>query len=209
VGNGETCRRATDAGIEEMPCPSPDGCTFGQGGACKPYGQLNVLIGDEDEMGSFIFRTTSYNSIRTLAARLHYLSAVSGNLLACLPLELRLRGKSTTQSYRAPIYYTDIGVRLGSTIETAITEARELDARRKGAGFDQVALDAVARAGFGNGAFEESIEDSAAVVDEFYPGEPVEDGSHGEGHDGTGTATAPSLKDRLDQRAALLGGKAA
>jgi len=209
VGNGETCRRATDAGIEEMPCPSPDECAFGQGGACRPYGRLNVLIGDEDEMGSFIFRTTSYNSIRTLAARLHYLSAVSGHLLACLPLELKLRGKSTTQSYRAPIYYTDIGVRLGSTIESAITEARELDARRKGAGFDQVALDAAARAGFGNGAFEESIEDGAAVVDEFYPGEPVEDGSHGEGHDGTGTATAPSLKDRLDQRAALLGGKAA
>ncbi|VVE41875.1 phage capsid protein [Pandoraea cepalis] len=209
VGNGETCRRVTDAGIEEMSCPSPDGCAFGQGCARKPYGRLNVLIGDEDEMGSFCFRTTSINSIRTLAARLHYFSAVSGNLLACLPLELKLRGKSTTQSYRAPIYYTDIGVRLGSTIETAITEARELDARRKGAGFDQVALDAAARTGFGNGAFEESIEDGAAVVDEFYPGEPGETGSHGEGHDGTETTTAPSLKDRLDQRAALLGGKAA
>ncbi|AVF39978.1 phage capsid protein [Pandoraea apista] len=209
VGNGETCRRATDAGIEEMSCPSPDGCAFGQGGACKPYGRLNVLIGDEDEMGSFIFRTTSYNSIRTLAARLHYLSAVSGHLLACLPLELKLRGKSTTQSYRAPIYYTDIGVRFGSTIESAIAEARELDARRKGSGFDQVALDAAARAGFGNGAFEESIEDSAAVVDEFYPEDEGNGGSHGEGLDGTETATAPSLKDRLDQRAALLVGKAA
>lgn len=209
VGNGETCRRATNAGIEEMPCPSPDGCAFGQGGACKPYGRLNVLIGDEDEMGSFCFRTTSINSIRTLAARLHYFSAVSGNLLACLPLELKLRGKSTTQSYRAPIYYTDIGVRLGSTIEAAITEAHELDVRRKGAGFDQVALDAAARTGFGNGAFEESIEDGAAVVDEFYPGEPGETGSHGEGRDGTETTTAPSLKDRLDQRATLLGGKAA
>lgn len=79
VGNGETCRRAGEAGIEELPCPSPDGCAFGQGHR-KPYGRLNVLIGDEDEMGSFIFRTTSYNSIRTLAARLHYFSAVSDNL---------------------------------------------------------------------------------------------------------------------------------
>jgi hypothetical protein len=70
-----------------------------------------VLIGDEDELGSFIFRTTSYNSIRTLAARLHYFAAVSGNLLACLPLELKLRGKSTTQSYRSAIYYVDLGVR--------------------------------------------------------------------------------------------------
>lgn len=79
VGNGEQCRRVTDAGIESLPCPSPDGCAFGRQGNCKPYGRMNVIIGDDDEMGSFIFRTTSYNSIRTLAARLHYFRAVSGN----------------------------------------------------------------------------------------------------------------------------------
>jgi hypothetical protein len=212
VGNGETCRRVGDTGIEELPCPSPDGCTFGQGGACKPYGRLNVLISDEDELGSFIFRTTSYNSIRTLAARLHYFAAVSGNLLACLPLELKLRGKSTTQSYRSAIYYVDLGVRAGSSLEAAITEARELDARRRAAGFDQAALDTAARAGFSNGAFEDSIEDGAAVADEFYPAQSRDDLGHGDGnaHAAAGqTPTASSLKDRLDQRAALLGGKAA
>ncbi|WCM19778.1 phage capsid protein [Paraburkholderia bryophila] len=212
VGNGETCRRAGDAGIEELPCPSPDGCTFGQGGACKPYGRLNVLIGDEDELGSFIFRTTSFNSIRTLAARLRYFSAVSRNLLACLPLELKLRGKSTTQSYRSAIYYVDLGVRTGSTLEAAITEARELDARRRAAGFDQIALDTAARAGFANGAFEDSIEDGAAVSDELYPAQSADYHSHGDGNahaDAGGTPAASSLKDRLDQRTALLGGKAA
>ncbi|HEX7933053.1 MAG TPA: phage capsid protein [Paraburkholderia sp.] len=209
IGNGETCRRATDAGIEELPCPSPDGCRFGQGGACKPYGRLNVLIGDEDEMGSFVFRTTSYNSIRTLAARLQYFAAVSGNLLACLPLELKLRGKSTTQSYRSAIYYVDLGVRAGSTLEATIGEARELDARRRSAGFDQVALDAAARAGFANGAFEDSIEESAAVAEEFYPTASGDGGSHDTGHGNTVVTGTPSLKDRLDQQAALLGGKAA
>jgi len=207
VGNGETCRRAGDDGIEWLPCPSPDGCAFGQAGSCKPYGRLNVLIGEEDELGSFMFRTTSFNSIRTLAARLHYFSAVSGNLLACLPLELKLRGKSTTQSYRSPIYYVDIGVRTGSTLEEAITQARELDARRKAAGFDQAALDAAARVGFSNGAFEESVEDGAAVVDEFYPAE----GGGGDDSSNVETSAPPAsgLKARLDQRAALLGGKAA
>lgn len=98
VGNGERCKRVEQDGIAILPCPSPDGCQFGGAGGCKPYGRLNVIVGDEDEMGSFIFRTTSFNSIRTLAARLQYFSAVSGNLLACLALELKLRGKSTTQS---------------------------------------------------------------------------------------------------------------
>jgi hypothetical protein len=209
VGNGETCRRAGDAGIEELPCPSPDGCAFGQGGACKPYGRLNVLISNEDEMGSFMFRTTSFNSIRTLAARLHYFAAVSGGLLACLPLELKLRGKSTTQSYRSAIYYVDLGIRHGSTLEAAIVDARELDARRRASGFDQPALDAAARAGFRNGAFEDSIEDSAAVREEFYPTDPGDDSSHGIADGNTGVTAKPSLKDRLDRRAALLGGQAA
>jgi hypothetical protein len=209
VGNGETCRRAGEAGIEELPCPSPDGCAFGQKGGCKPYGRLNVLIGDEDEMGSFIFRTTSYNSIRTLAARLHYFSAVSGNLLACLPLELKLRGKSTTQSYRSAIYYVDLGVRSGGTLEAAITEARELDTRRKAAGFNQAALDAAARAGFGNGAFEDSIEESVAVAEEFYPSESGRGDSQGDGNTEVGGAPASRLRSKLEQRAALFGGKAA
>lgn len=208
VGNGETCRRATVTGIEELPCPSPDGCAFGQTGSCKPYGRLNVAIGDDDELGSFIFRTTSYNSIRTLAARLHYFGAVSGNLLACLPLELRLRGKSTTQSYRSAIYYVDISVRAGTTLEASITQARELDARRRLAGFDQSALDSAARAGFSNGAFEENIEDGGAVAEEFYP--VGEDNSDPAGGNGTGDVERPprrsGLKERLDQRAALLGG---
>ncbi|MGF6763363.1 hypothetical protein P3T24_003689 [Paraburkholderia sp. GAS33] len=213
VGNGETCRRAGDNGIEELPCPSPDGCAFAQGGACKPYGRLNVLIGDEDELGSFVFRTTSFNSIRTLAARLHYFAAVSGNLLACLALELKLRGKSTTQSYRSAIYYVDLCVRTNGTLEAAIIEARELDSRRKAAGFDQQALDMAAYAGFRNGAFEDSIEESAAVAEEFYPAESGDGGSHGDahvgGHGGTPATSKSSLQNRLDRRAALLGGTAA
>lgn len=204
VGNGETCKRAGDVGIETLPCPSPDGCAFGRGGNCRPYGRLNALIGDADEMGSFIFRTTSYNSIRTLAARLQYFSAVSGNLLACMPLELKLRGKSTTQSFRSPIYYVDIGVRAGSTLEQSITQAREIDAQRKVVGFDQLALDRAAQAGFANGAFEDSAEDVSAVVDEFFPEEQNESQSS------DSDAEAPSsLKAKLERQSKLLRGAAA
>ncbi|MFM0572963.1 phage capsid protein [Paraburkholderia caledonica] len=209
VGNGETCKRVTDGGINTMDCPTPDGCAFGEAGGCKPYGRLNVTIGQEDELGSFIFRTTSYNSIRTLSARLQYFNAVSGGLLACLPLELKLRGKSTTQSYGSAIYYVDLGVRAGSSLQEAITQARELNASRRAAGFAQAALDAAARAGFANGAFEDSIEESAAVAEEFYPAESGDDRSHDDGHDNSGQPSTHRLKDRLDKRAALLGGKAA
>lgn len=76
VGNGDTCKRLTQSGVQSLPCPGPKLCEFGKGGLCKPYGRLNVKIGDDDDLGSFIFRTTGYNSIRTLAARLDRKSVV-------------------------------------------------------------------------------------------------------------------------------------
>ncbi|HEC1605873.1 hypothetical protein [Pseudomonas aeruginosa] len=169
VGNGETCKRRGQNGIESLPCPSPDACPLAKGGACKPYGRLNVVIGDEDALGSFVFRTTGFNSIRTLAARLQYLQAISGNRLACLALELRLRGKSTRQSHGSPIFYVDITVRSGVALELALQQARELDELRQASGFDQAALDATARLGFANGAFEDSEDEGTAIVDEFFP----------------------------------------
>ena len=168
VGNGETCKRVTQDGMQSLPCPSPDGCSLAKGGACKPYGRLNVLIGDDDPLGSFVFRTTGFNSIRTLAARLHYFQAISGSRLACLPLELRLRGKSTRQSHGTPIFYVDLTVRGGMDIAEMLQSANELETQRQLAGFDQVALDEAARRGFSNGAFEDSEEESGAVIEEFF-----------------------------------------
>lgn len=171
VGNGETCRRVTDQGLEEQACPSPDVCRFGMG-HCKPYGRLNVIIGDSDELGSFVFRTTGFNSIRTLAARLQYFAAVSGGHLACMPLELKLRGKSTTQSHRSAIYYADLVVRSGTSLNEAISQAHTMSAERLAAGFDQSALDSAAQLGFANGSFEDAPDEAAEIVDEFYPDIP-------------------------------------
>jgi len=205
VGDGETCRRSTANGMETLPCPSPDGCAFSQGGLCKPYGRLNVLIGNEDELGTFIFRTTGYNSIRSLTARLHYYQAVSGDLLASLPLELRLRGKSTTMSYRSAIYYVDITVRDGVTLEEAIKEAQLNNARRKAIGYNQQALDAAGRQGFINGAFEESEEEAAEFMDEFFPEETGS--SNSENSNGNPAAgipkSKPSLLTKLDGKLAI------
>lgn len=211
VGNGETCRRVTAEGMQTLPCPAPEACALSQGGYCKPYGRLNVRIGEEDELGSFVFRTTGFNSIRTLAARLSYFHAVSGGLLSTLPLELRLRGKSTTQSHRSAIYYVDLTVQTGMAMAEAIASARsEMDAR-KAAGFDQAALDEAARQGLAYGAFEESEEEGAAVVEEFYP-----EGAGGDPDSGglalvpmprsSRTAVKPRLADKLEGKAALLTG---
>ena len=199
VGNGETSRRMGKEGVTQESCPGPDACAFAMG-ECKAYARLNVRVGEEDELGSFVLRTTSYNTIRTLAARLQYFHAVSGGRLACMPLELKLRGKSTTMSFRSAIYYVDLVVRSGLTLEQAIAQAREVDQSRKDAGFDQEALDEAARRGFANGAFEDLAEDVPAVVEEFYPdsqqpgpGAPAQ------------TSDTVSLHERLQKKVARAG----
>ena len=168
VGDGQTCRRLTNQGVEQYPCPSPDLCPLAQGGHCKPYGRLHVNLDDADELGTFIFRTTGFNSIRTLAARLSYYNAASGGLLSCLPLQLTLRGKSTTQSYRQPVYYVDLTLKDGVSLNEAIRTAKEIDEQSKDAGFYQEAVDFVARQGFANAQFEVNGEEGFDVLDEFY-----------------------------------------
>ena len=208
------------AGVQALPCPSPEACELARGGYCKPYGRLNVRIGDDDELGSFVFRTTGFNSIRTLSARLSYFHAVSGGHLSTLPLELRLRGKSTTQSHRAPIYYVDLTIKTGMTMAEAIASAKAESELRKSAGFDQMALDAAAKQGFAAGAFEESEEEGAAVVEEFYSDEfDRSDGAFGNspgtisvvrgsaGANSTTHGIKPGLADKLNRKAELMNGQ--
>lgn len=207
VGNGETCKRATESGMQSLACPSPAACPLALGGQCKPYGRLNVRIdceGCTDELGSFVLRTTGFNSIRTLSARLRYLHALSGGLLSTLPLELRVRGKSTTLSRRTPIYYVDLTLRSDCTLEQAVADARIAWDARKAAGVNQAALDEAARMGFALGEFEECEEDGAAVVEEFYPQEDVQ-GAAPELAPGMGLELADKIRSkarRLETRGA-------
>src|SRR3989338_6545175 len=135
--------------MQSLPCPSPAVCALAQDGNCKPYGRLHVRVEADDstetgtagdELGSFVFRTTGFNSIRTLSARLRYLFAVSGGLLAGLPLELRLRGKSTTLSHRTPIYYVDLTLRAGSSLGQVVALARQEREQQAALGLEQAAL---------------------------------------------------------------------
>ena len=201
VGDGETCKRSTISGMQSYPCPAPPSCPLAEGGRCKPYGRLHVRIDmDEagsDELGSFVLRTTGFNSIRTLSARLRYFHALSGGLLSALPLELRLRGKSTRQSHGSPIYYVDLTLRGDGSLADAIARARLAWRERKAAGVDQAALDEAARQGLALGAFEESDEDGMAVVEEFYP----LDADGQDGADAQVPRSKMELTDKLRQKA--------
>jgi hypothetical protein len=170
VGNGEMARRVTGEGVVEQTCPTPERCDYARQIGCKLYGRLNVQIeGQNDELGSFIFRTTGYNSVRTLAARLRYFEAVSGGNTKHLPLMLRLRAKSTTQSHRTPVFYVDLTLREGDTLAEVVCFARDEAIRHEQAGLETARLEVVAKQLLQNGQFEEAEEEMPAVLAEFWP----------------------------------------
>lgn len=170
VGDGVSARRRGAEGIQELPCPSPERCEYGRAGGCKLFGRLNVQIeGQEDELATFIFRTTGYNSIRTLTARLAYFNAVSDGLLKFMPLLLRLRAKSTTLSHRTPVYYADLTLRERQTLAEAVSAARQLAQQQAESGVNTERLEEAARLAIANGCFEESDDEVPDVLEEFYP----------------------------------------
>lgn len=223
VGNGENCKRVTLSGMQSLPCPSPAVCALAQDGNCKPYGRLYVRVDTEgagprdagtgtgagsDELGSFVFRTTGFNSIRTLSARLRYLFAVSDGLLASLPLELRLRGKSTTLSHRTPIYYVDLSLRDGASLPQVIALARQERDQQAALGLDQAALDEAARQGLALGEFEESEEEAVGVVEEFYPEPDMDANGAGPTPRQAKDASGPTaLRNKLNRQREALGAR--
>jgi hypothetical protein len=72
------------------------------------------------------------------------------------------------QSYRTPVYYVDLTLRDGTNLQEAIQTAKEIDQKSKLCGFNQVALDQIARHGFSNAQFEVNTEEGLDLVEEFY-----------------------------------------
>ena len=173
VGDGEKARRVNDSGIiEEQACAGPQFCPFAKAHGCKLYGRLNVQIeGQGDELASFIFRTTGYNSVRTLAARLQYFQALSGGHTRYLPLMLRLRAKTTTLSYQTPVYYVDLTLRDGAELSSVIAQAKAAAESDLDAGLSMNEFEQTARELLQNGQFEDSEEEIPLVMEEFYPEE--------------------------------------
>ena len=185
VGDGQSCKRATETGIKQLPCAGPDLCPLAQERGCKPFGRFHMRIdhagNSADALSTFVLRTTGINTLRTLLARMQYLQAVSGGLLASLPLEIRLRGKSTAQSRRTPIYYVDLGVREPLSMDAAINQAAQTAEQAKRSGYDQEGLEQAAREGYALGLFEELEGEAVEIVQEFYP--PGDFQGHGVRHD--------------------------
>lgn len=158
VGNGERARRIQPDGntTEDVGCPGPRHCEFSKAQRCKPHGRLLVKIdGQEDELGAFMFRTASFNSIHHLAFRLAAFHALCNGKLAGFPLTLKLRAKSTAMSMGTPVYFLDLVVREGMTLKEAAKICFDYQQDLQEAGLDLNSLEASVAAGLQNSLFHD------------------------------------------------------
>jgi hypothetical protein len=124
VGPDETRLHHSPNGVTTASCPSSSElCPLAGGGDCNPYGHLNVTLGGEP-LGCLVFRIPSVTYLHTLFPRRRHIKFISGKRRGSLPLEFRLRDKSSPQRHGSGIYYVDLILRSGTTLEKTLANAR-------------------------------------------------------------------------------------
>jgi hypothetical protein len=84
-GDGETAKMADGSTIS---C-NPETCQQFAEKKCKPNGILSVILAKSPRLGGvYKFRTTSFNSIRSILSSMFFLSNLTGGVLAMIPLKL-------------------------------------------------------------------------------------------------------------------------
>lgn len=172
AGDGEKARRRDVSGkVEDVDCPGSDTCAYGKDTRCKLFGRLIIGIEgafQENPLAGFMFRTTSWNSIKQLKSSLEYLHAISSGKMAGMAVDLVMRSKTTSASMRKPIYYLDLIAANG--LEKAVQSAIEFQSTWDSAGLNRGALEKAVSDGYNNSSFFEDSTDGEDVVAEFAMG---------------------------------------
>ena len=164
AGNGEKARRSTDAGVQNIDCPRPEACAYGQSLRCKSMSRAYFRVdGADDELGVFALRTTSWNSLSSLGTRLSQLSGLTQGKIAGMPMMLVMKGKTSSASFRDIFYFADLVTRPGQSLMKAVEQAKAYQESMGQAGLSIEGMEEALRAGLANGDFADEIED----VDEW------------------------------------------
>jgi hypothetical protein len=154
-GDGETAQRLTITQNGEHPRFGP-AAPFGPCGEtcpdfvarrCKPLASLQVILEEQQQIGgAYLFKTTSWNSIRNIMTALTAIKAQAGGLLAWVPLTMKLvpqvvqpkDGGTANTAYIVQIVFEGSPQQLLTTVRELlgtraplIQELRELEAGLK------------------------------------------------------------------------------
>jgi len=160
TSDGENAKRATEEGVATMACPRPEACEFGQRNRCKNMSRVYLQIeGQDDDLGLFVLRSASWNSLNAISARLAMLHGLTGGKMAGMPLLLQIRQKTSAASFRQPIYFADLVFRPGMSMVEAIATAKNFQKERAQNGLSQEGLEQALFQGLQNSDFADQVED--------------------------------------------------
>ncbi len=174
--DGLTAHRVTNTQeLATVNCVGPETCAFGIENRCKQAAKLMVAMESQfadDPLIGFAHRTTSFNSISAITARLSQYHALNGGQIAGMPCNLVLRAKSTAASMGQPIFYVDLEPR--TNLFSALASAKEHHKNCTEAGLDLSALDAAVSRGLARNQTLFNPEDFETDLTDFDGDAPIE-----------------------------------
>lgn len=152
---------------EKIEC-NPDTCPKFQQKKCKPNGILSVILTDSPRLGGvYKFRTTSYNSIRSILSSLFFIRSLTGGVLAMIPLKLTVTPQTVQprDSQTAQTIYV-VNIEFAGTAQQLLEKTVEVSKFQTGMRAQIQQLEATARLALAAPESEAEIRDVEA---EYYP----------------------------------------
>lgn len=163
-GDGE---QAIQADGTKLVC-NPDTCTVFATKKCKANGILSVILKDAPRLGGvYKFRTTSFNSIKSIMSSMFFIQSLTGGILANIPLKMTVSPMSVNPvgSTMAQTIYV-VNLEYPGTVDDLHKQTIELMTQRASMQSQIVELEARARIALSEPETKEEIQD---VEVEFYP----------------------------------------
>jgi len=158
---------ATVADGKQIDC-DPDTCLQFKTKKCKANGILSVVLKDAPRLGGvYKFRTTSFNSIRSILSSLFFIQSLTGGILADIPLKMTVSPQSVNPvgSPTAQTIYV-VNLEYPGNMDDLHKQTIELMTRKAGMQSKIVELEAQARIAITAPETKEDIQDAEY---EFYP----------------------------------------
>ncbi|MDD2904633.1 MAG: hypothetical protein PHU44_19550 [Syntrophales bacterium] len=170
-GNGEDAQRLEQDGkYQPVPCPCLRlEANYTGKDKCKPNGTLQVLLQGVDRIGGvWKFRTTSWNSVNSIMSSLKLIQAITGGVLAGIPLKLVLSPKTVTipGTGQNMIVYV-VSLEFSGTEQELAKIGYDIAKRRADHKAKMDLIEAEARKALEH--LEETPEEMREVQEEFYP----------------------------------------
>ena len=177
MGNGRVAwPRQEDGERKEITCDRKQ-CELAKAKKCKPYGRLSVILTNANRIGgTYVFRTTSWNSIRNIISSMAFIQNQTGGILAGIPLKLKLRAASTVPNgvgHKVTIYVANL--EYAGTMGQLKEAAKEEIKRRRLLGLDMKIIEQLQKGGIGVQVREDAAAEAEEISSEFYTDVEEED----------------------------------